>query len=101
MFGMDAGTVNGNFFAGVFGEGITLRLPEERVQELVENHEGVLPFTPMGRRWKGYALADAATWAGRPELEQWVREALDHTASLPAKEKKPKAAPKTRKGRST
>jgi TfoX/Sxy family transcriptional regulator of competence genes len=101
MFGMDAGTVNGNFFAGVFGDGFTLRLPEERVQQIVHSHEGVFPFTPMGRRWKGYALADAATWGGRPELERWVREALDHTASLPAKEKKPKtkAAPKARKGR--
>ena len=90
MFGMDSGVVNGMVFAGVFGEGITLRLPEERVQELVSRHEGVLPFTPMGRRWKGYAIADAATWSGTPELAAWVREALDHTASLPPKEKKPR-----------
>jgi hypothetical protein len=90
MFGMDSGVVNGMLFAGVFGEGITLRLPEERVQDLVAHHEGVLPFTPMGRRWKGYAIADAATWSGKPELEAWVREALDHTASLPPKEKKPR-----------
>lgn len=90
MFGMDSGVVNGNLFSGVFGEGITLRLTEERVQELVARHEGVLPFTPMGRRWKGYAIADAATWAGKSELASWVLEALDHTASLPPKTKKPK-----------
>jgi hypothetical protein len=91
MFGMDAGVVNGNFFAGVFGEGITLRLPEARVQELVDTYEGVLPFTPLGRRWKSYAIADTATWAGKPELDGWVREALDHAATLPPKEKKPKS----------
>jgi hypothetical protein len=57
-------------------------------------HEGVLPFTPMGRRWKGYAIADAATWSGKPELSCWVREALDHTASLPPKDDKPRKAKK-------
>jgi hypothetical protein len=98
MFGMAAGVVNGNLFSGVFGEGITLRLPEERVQALVTAHEGVLPFTPMGRRWKGYAIVDVATWAGRKELGSWVREALEHTAALPPKEKK-EPKPKLKKGR--
>lgn len=100
MFGMDAGVVDDKLFSGVFGEGITLRLPEERVQELVARYEGVLPFTPMGRRWKGYAIADAATWSGRPELAGWVREALDHTEKLPKKEKKPRK-PRGKKSKET
>ncbi|MCB9685048.1 MAG: TfoX/Sxy family protein [Alphaproteobacteria bacterium] len=94
MFGMDCGTVNEQMFAGLFEQGIALRLGEERVQQLVAAHEGVFPFTPMGRRWQGYAHADAARWTGTDELKGWVLEALEHTATLPPKEKKPKKARK-------
>lgn len=98
MFGMDCGVVNGNMFGGVFEAGVTLRLPEERVQALVASEEGVMPFTPLGRRWKGYAIVVADRWVGTPELRGWLAEALEHTATLPAKEPKPPKAPKPKKG---
>ncbi|MCB9685047.1 MAG: TfoX/Sxy family protein [Alphaproteobacteria bacterium] len=93
-FGAPCGTVNDNMFAGVFEQGIALRLGEDRVQELAGAHEGLVPFSPMGRRWQGYAHADAATWRGTDELKGWVLEALEYTATLPPKEKKPKKAKK-------
>ena len=93
MFGMACGAVNGNLFAGVYEQGITLRLGEARVRALQDQYEGVGPFLPGGRRWPEYALALAATWTGTDELKAWILEALEHTAALPAKEKK---APKPR-----
>jgi TfoX/Sxy family transcriptional regulator of competence genes len=99
MFGMAAGVVNGNLFAGVFEQGITLRVGRARAEELADSYEGVGPFAPGGRTWPEYALAVAERWAGTDELKAWVREALEHTAALPVKESKPKAKPKAPKGR--
>ena len=87
MFGMDAAVVNGNLFAGVFERGVTLRLGKARVDELL-GRDGFFPFTPGGRKWPEYAIADAETWSGSDELAGWMREALEHTATLPAKETK-------------
>lgn len=94
MFGADCGKVNGQMFAAVFEQGLCLRLPEERVQALVGAHEGVFPFTPLGRRWPGYAHVEAARWTGTDELRGWLLEALEHTAKLPVKEKKPRKSAK-------
>jgi TfoX/Sxy family transcriptional regulator of competence genes len=89
MFGMDAAFVNGNMFAGVFERGVTLRLGKARVDALL-GEDGFYPFTPGGRTWPEYAIADAETWTGSDALAGWVREALEHTATLPAKVDKPK-----------
>lgn len=85
MFGMDCGAVNGNLFAGVFEKGVTLRVGKERVRALSAAHEGIGPFAPGGRIWPEYALVVGERWKGTPELSAWVREALEHTAGLPAK----------------
>jgi hypothetical protein len=89
MFGMPAGIVNGNLFLGVYADGVVLRLPADRLAALAAI-EGIGPFEPGGRRWKEYLLAAAPRWGGTPELAAWAREALDHTAGLPAKVPKPK-----------
>lgn len=94
MFGMAAGAVNGNLFCGVFEQGITLRIGAARARELQGRYEGVGPFMPGGRTWPEYALVLAARWSGTDELKGWVREALDHTAGLPAKAPKAKAKPR-------
>jgi hypothetical protein len=83
MFGTNAGIIEG---------GVSLRLGAARVQALIEAHPGVAPFQPGGRTWPEYALVDGTTWKGTPELSGWVREALDYTATMPAKTPKPKKA---------
>lgn len=92
MFGTNAGIIGGHFFAGVYEGGVSLRLGKTRVQALIEAHPGVAPFQPGGRTWPEYALVDGTTWKGTPELSGWVREALDYTATMPAKTPKPKKA---------
>ncbi len=92
MFGMPAGFINGNMFGGVFGNGVTMRLAGDRLAE-VKALEGVGDFEPMhGRPWKDYAFADATVHGGSSQLRDWMAEALEHTAKMPAK--KPKARKK-------
>lgn len=90
MFGMPAGFVNGNMFYGVFAEGVVLRLPAERLTAL-SVEDGIGPFEPMpGRPWKEYVHVDAVMWGDTDALRGWTREALDHTAAMPPKVKKPR-----------
>jgi len=90
MFGMPAGFVGGNMFFGVFANGLVLRLPADRLAAL-RAIDGVGDFEPMeGRPWKEYVHADATTWGMTTEAADWALEALDHTAKMPAKKKKPR-----------
>lgn len=90
MFGMPAGFVNGNMFYGVFAGGVVLRLPAERLTALAAE-DGIGPFEPMpGRPWTEYVHIDAVMWGGTDELRRWTHEALDHTAAMPPKIKKPR-----------
>jgi hypothetical protein len=95
MFGHPCGFVNGNMFYGTFGQSIVVRVGEARAAELTSPKMPI--FSPMEGRgvWKEYLQiqtgdADETTIAGL------AREALNHTATLPPKEKK-KAAPKKKK----
>lgn len=94
MFGHPAAFVNGNMFFGTHGDGLIFRLPAERLVEVSEQ-AGVGPFEPMpGRPWKAYVFAELSVDPSK--LKGWASEALDHTATLPAKAKKApkKKAPK-------
>lgn len=94
MFGCPAAFVNGNMFFGVFHDGLTFRLPAERLVALSET-DGVGPFEPMpGRPWKEYVFADVAVCT-TADLAEWATEALEHTATLPAKVAKPRRAKKS------
>ena len=90
MFGMPCAFVNGNLFLGVFADGLTLRLPPDRLAAL-QQQEGVGAFEPMeGRPWKNYIFVSASRWGESAELAGWAREALAHTATLPPKVGKPR-----------
>lgn len=88
MFGMPAAFVNGNMFMGVFEDGLVLRLPEARRGELSELDDAG-PFEPKpGSPWREYLHLGAALPVD--SLAQWASEALEHTAQLPPKLKKPR-----------
>ena len=84
MFGNRAAFVNGNMFAGLFGDGLFVRLPEQRLGEILD--QGGRPFEPMpGRAMKGYAYVPDG-WLGDPQsAAPLVAEALEHVAKLPPK----------------
>lgn len=94
MFGYPCAFVNGQTFAGVFGNTIVVRLDEKQRAALLEE-DGAQIFEPMsGRIMKEYvqlldsALEDEAAMGAR------VKEALAYAKTLPAKQPKAKATKK-------
>ncbi len=81
MFGQLGAFVNGNMFAGLFGNAIGVKLDQHASAELQALGGG--PFGPEERPMGGYTTipdgADAEAWAGR---------AAAHVATLPPKAKK-------------
>lgn len=84
MFGNRAAFVNGNMFAGLFGDSLFVRLPEPRLTELLGS--GGRPFEPMpGRAMKGYAYVPDG-WLSDPQsAAPLVAEALAHVGAMPPK----------------
>jgi len=94
MFGYPAAFVNGNMFAGVFGDGVFARLPPDLRASLERDH-GARPFEPMaGRPMKDYLGLPDAVIADEAALAAALQAAFRHTAALPAKVKTPKAGAK-------
>jgi TfoX/Sxy family transcriptional regulator of competence genes len=95
MFGCPAWFTNGNMFAGVFGDGINVRLDDEGRAELTEI--GGTPFEPMaGRPMREYVVLPATMTEDAEAVAVWVRRALAYAAALP-----PKAPKKRRAKRGT
>ena len=84
MFGNLAGFVNGNMFAGLFGEDLFVRLPDEEAVGV--RRDGGRDFEPMpGRAMRGYVVV-AGDWRAHPEaVAPLVQRALELTSRLPAK----------------
>ena len=84
MFGNLAAFVNGNMFAGLFGEDLFVRLPDEESAK-VRAHGG-RDFAPMaGRPMKGYVTVPG-TWRARPgPAKAWIVTALELTGRMPPK----------------
>jgi TfoX/Sxy family transcriptional regulator of competence genes len=84
MFGNLAAFVNGNMFAGLFGEDLFVRLPEAESAKL--RKQGGRDFAPMaGRPMKGYVTVPS-TWRDKPAaVKGWIAIALEVTGKMPAK----------------
>ena len=88
MFGNQAAFVNGNMFAGLFGDSLFVRLPDKARNELLQS-SGAATFEPMeGRPMKEYVVIPRA-WRDRPETARaWIARSLEWVGELPAKVKK-------------
>ena len=86
MFGNLAAFVDGNMFAGLFGEDLFVRLPE--VERAEVKRKGGRDFEPMpGRAMTGYVVVPGA-WQRSPGPSQGLIErALTLTRAMPAKAK--------------
>ena len=94
MFGNLAAFVNGNMFAGLFGEDLFVRLPDDQSAPI--RTQGGRDFEPMpGRAMRGYVTVPAA-WRTKPaETAAWIKESLGFARGLPPKAaKKPTGAKK-------
>ena len=96
MFGNLAAFVNGNMFAGLFGEDLFVRLPDAEAQPIMKS--GGRPFEPVaGHAMSGYVMVTAG-WQKKPEtVRAHITRALTLTRAMPAKAKKPAAAAKKKR----
>ena len=101
MFGYPVGFVNGNMFVGLHQESWFLRLGEADKKKLLAM-PGAGPFEPMpGHAMKDYVNLPPSVIADPKALAGWIKKALAHTGSLPAKagkSKKPKKVAAKKKG---
>jgi len=95
MFANLGAFVNGNMFAGLFGDSIGVRLPDESVRAELLAVEGAGPYGPAERPMGGY-VSLPEEWKDDPDrLREWIGVALEQVGRMPPKEKKPRtAAPK-------
>ena len=84
MFGNLAAFVNGNMFAGLFGEDLFVRLPDDESAAIRE--KGGRDFEPMaGRAMKGYVTMPS-TWRSKTDAPRaWIKRALELTGKMPPK----------------
>jgi TfoX/Sxy family transcriptional regulator of competence genes len=84
MFGNLAAFVNGNMFAGLFGEELFVRLPDDESAKVRE--QGGRDFAPMaGRPMKGYVTLPSS-WRAKPaSAKVWIATALDLTGRMAPK----------------
>jgi hypothetical protein len=93
MFGHPCAFVNGNMFFGTFHQTVVARVGEDRAVKLAKGKLRI--FEPMpGRAWREYVQLDAGALP-RAKIAALAQEALEHTATLPAKAAK-KATKKKR-----
>jgi TfoX/Sxy family transcriptional regulator of competence genes len=87
MFGNISGFVNGNMFAGVFGDDLFVRLSEEKHDELL-GKKGARLLEPMkGRPMREYVVLPK-TWLKQADtVRDWVALSFAWTSSLPPKKK--------------
>jgi TfoX/Sxy family transcriptional regulator of competence genes len=84
MFGNLAAFVNGNMFAGLFGEDLFVRVSPAEQAEIAK--QGGKNFEPMpGRAMTGYVVVPT-TWRKKPGAARaWVAASLTWTRKLPPK----------------
>jgi TfoX/Sxy family transcriptional regulator of competence genes len=84
MFGNLAAFVNGNMFAGLFGEDLFVRLPDDESAPV--RKQGGRDFEPMpGRAMKGYVTVPS-TWRSKPDaVVVWIKRSLELTRKMPPK----------------
>src|SRR6202521_2035650 len=84
MFGNLSAFVNGNMFAGLFGEDLFVRLPDEQSAPI--RKQGGRDFEPMaGHAMKGYVTVPS-TWRNQTAASKaWIAASLAFTRGLPPK----------------
>jgi TfoX/Sxy family transcriptional regulator of competence genes len=93
MFGNLSAFVNGNMFAGLFGEDLFVRLPDEQSAPI--RKQGGRDFAPMaGHAMKGYVTVPS-TWRNHTAATKgWIAASLAFARGLPPKAAGKKAAAK-------
>jgi TfoX/Sxy family transcriptional regulator of competence genes len=85
MFGNLGAFVNGNMFAGLYGDAIGVKLIDAAAREELASIPGAGPFGPEDRPMGGYVSLPRA-WDDQPSLMRpWVEAALAQVGTMPPK----------------
>ena len=96
MFGNLGAFVNGNMFAGLFGDRIGVRVLDESARAELAAIDGAGPFGPEERPMGGYVAVPVA-WDGEPDrIAEQVARAFAEVAAMPPKPPKARKPPRTR-----
>jgi TfoX/Sxy family transcriptional regulator of competence genes len=76
MFGYPCAFENGQLFAGLFGDGLFVRVSETDRAKLLAI--GAEPFAPMGRESKKSIVLPRAMLEDKEAVKAWLRRALVH-----------------------
>jgi len=88
MFGNMSAFVNGNMFAGLFGNDIFVKLSEKNRQEILAEKRTSYLEHMKGKSMKEYVVIPK-TWMNKPEtIRLRLSRSLDSTGKLPTKTKK-------------
>jgi len=89
MFGCPCLFAAGNMFAGVHGEDLFIRLPEDLRETLLKRPDAT-PFEPLPGRgvMRQYVCVGETMLDDREELRRWLNESMQYALSLPPKPKK-------------
>src|SRR5260370_12343443 len=84
MFGNLSALVNGNMFAGLFGEDLFVRLPDEQSAPI--RKQGGRDFAPVaGHVMKGYVTGPSTSRHQTTASKAWIAASLVLTRVLPPK----------------
>jgi TfoX/Sxy family transcriptional regulator of competence genes len=87
MFGCPCYSLRGNLFAGVFGDGVFVRLSDADRAAAVS--AGCRPFEPLeGRTLRMYVALPRAEVADGEALSVWLRRSMDFVNGLPRRSRK-------------
>lgn len=90
MFGNLGAFINGNMFAGLFGESVGVKLLDQSSRNELSAIAGTGPFGPAERPMGGY-IALPAPWGLAPaKATAWIERAMLEVSSLPPKKAKPR-----------
>ena len=92
MFGSLGAFVNGNMYAGLFGEDVGVKLDPSGLEEL-QGLPGSGPFGPAERPMNGWLSLPSDL--SDEQMSEWTDRARDHIATLPPKVKKATATKAT------
>ncbi len=84
MFGYPAIFLRGSMVAGLVRDRMILRLGD-RDRDRFLALEGARPFIAMGRAMRQWVVVPPPMVAAAPCLRPWLRRAMTHARSLPAK----------------
>jgi len=77
---------NGKMFVGIHGQGINLKLPPDRIEQLLAcRPDEVTPFKPGGRRMGGWVQIDHEDAEAFDAEQELLDEAIEYVGSRPAK----------------